>query len=1035
MTVLPIVERELRVASRQGKSYWTRLVAAGVAMALLGVALWSASLGARWSHSGLFQLLAWYGFVYCLFAGALATADCLSAEKRNDTFGLLFLTDLHGYDVVLGKLAASALGCFFGLLATLPILAVPLLMGGVQGTEFLRIAFSLVSTLLLSLAVGLLSSVLGRNPFRTTSAALLIMALLGLGLPLLSWWFDHGLKWHALAAWLRPASPFFAHRDAFSSGAWRPSSQFGPALFGTWIMALGAVLLSCQIATLAWRETSSASVWGRLHQQTAQWTAWNLGGGARRRSLRARLLNRNPFAWLAGREIIGSPGLLLLAAVVIILGGWAAAALPRGKAGLDDQFVIWLVVGIVLHCFTLAKWTTSACQPLAQDRSSGALELVLGTRLQVREIVRGQWQALRRQMLGPVLIVLLVHAWVLAQLLNLFFADSGWWAEATPKAIFIQSWRFLLFEVPLSRGWEEGLAVLAVSGAAIVLAAHWVTLGWVGMWMSLKLRQPRLAPWAALGLVLIPPWIVFVFILTAMLDYESVWTEERWFIVCFRVILLAHLIHDLMLSLWARRQLLLRFRAAAQERFVTGAPLSFKIWGNGFLRWASALGVLGLLLALFHWEENRRGQSAWNRLQAELAQRGERLEHPPPARVIVPPHLNFAEAPVVADLFDDRSGPQRGGYPAPPSPSALSSVSLSLKGGPRGYVAWDEGRSWAQQRATDLERWTLDYRAAALIPTNAAPQGPSSDILLAFRRFEGPLRELRNASQRPYCEIPDPGHDWRRSEVLCNVSEVLRYRASALLIQGSIEEAWADTALCLYLAEVLQGDRELLGAALQPIWEGLANGCWSPEQLVWFQARLEQFDLLSEYHPFCRTTMVEHIRVWERHRKRQRRGLWHVTGLFAPAGWIYQNQVDVYRLGQAYWIPLVDPEAQRVFPERARQAGGVLQRSKAFIRSTGNGPVAMAARLARVQTAVNQALVACALERYRAQYGQYPAALAELTANGFLEHLPSDLVDGQPLRYRRDHPLRFVLYSLGWNAKDDGGLSRQDLDWVWKYPT
>jgi hypothetical protein len=256
--------------------------------------------------------LAWYSFVYCLFAGALATADCLSAEKREDTLGLLFLTDLRGYDVILGKLVASAMSSVFGLAAMLPVLALPLLMGGVQWTDFLRIVLSLCSTLMLSLAVGLLTSVSGRSAFRTGSAALVIMAALGFGLPLLSLWFEHGLKWHALARWLQPASPFFLHRDAFYSAAWFPSNQFKLALLCTWVMTLGALALSCWMVTLAWREGGRRSFWTRVRHLVSGWSRWKYGGAQSRRRLRERLLTKNPFAWLAGREIVSSSGVLLL---------------------------------------------------------------------------------------------------------------------------------------------------------------------------------------------------------------------------------------------------------------------------------------------------------------------------------------------------------------------------------------------------------------------------------------------------------------------------------------------------------------------------------------------------------------------------------------------------------------------------------------------------------------------------------------------------------------------------------------------------
>src|SRR5207247_5618088 len=78
--------------------------------------------------------------VYCLLRGVGLTADCLSEEKREGTLGLLFLTDVRGYDVVFGKLVATSLNALYGVLAIVPVLAVPLLMGGVAAGEFGRIA-------------------------------------------------------------------------------------------------------------------------------------------------------------------------------------------------------------------------------------------------------------------------------------------------------------------------------------------------------------------------------------------------------------------------------------------------------------------------------------------------------------------------------------------------------------------------------------------------------------------------------------------------------------------------------------------------------------------------------------------------------------------------------------------------------------------------------------------------------------------------------------------------------------------------------
>ena len=111
MTVLPIVERELRVAARRRFTYWIRVV---LALGVMGIGGWVLlAAGSRTPPrvgAGMFVAMSICAFGYCLLAGLWTTADCLSREKREGTLGLLFLTDLKGYDIVLGKLAATSRG-------------------------------------------------------------------------------------------------------------------------------------------------------------------------------------------------------------------------------------------------------------------------------------------------------------------------------------------------------------------------------------------------------------------------------------------------------------------------------------------------------------------------------------------------------------------------------------------------------------------------------------------------------------------------------------------------------------------------------------------------------------------------------------------------------------------------------------------------------------------------------------------------------------------------------------------------------------
>jgi len=77
-------------------------------------------------------------------------------------------------------------------------------------------------------------------------------------------------------------------------------------------------------------------------------------------------------------------------------------------------------------------------------------------------------------------------------------------------------------------------------------------------------------------------------------------------------------------------------------------------------------------------------------------------------------------------------------------------------------------------------------------------------------------------------------------------------------------------------------------------------------------------------------------------------------------------------------------------------------------------------KMARIQAQLDLACVACALERFRLADGKYPDTLDAL-APQFIAQLPHDIITGQPLHYRRTDDGKFILYSIGWDDKDDGG--------------
>ena len=97
-------------------------------------------------------------------------------------------------------------------------------------------------------------------------------------------------------------------------------------------------------------------------------------------------------------------------------------------------------------------------------------------------------------------------------------------------------------------------------------------------------------------------------------------------------------------------------------------------------------------------------------------------------------------------------------------------------------------------------------------------------------------------------------------------------------------------------------------------------------------------------------------------------------------------------------------------------------------------------RTAHLQSLVDQAIVVCALERYRKAKGNYPTSLIDLSPV-FIDKIPWDIVNGLPLHYRKEGG-SFLLYSIGWNLKDDGGrtawtstnqhyVDPEEGDWTW----
>lgn len=151
-----------------------------------------------------------------------------------------------------------------------------------------------------------------------------------------------------------------------------------------------------------------------------------------------------------------------------------------------------------------------------------------------------------------------------------------------------------------------------------------------------------------------------------------------------------------------------------------------------------------------------------------------------------------------------------------------------------------------------------------------------------------------------------------------------------------------------------------------------------------------------------------------------------------------------------YYIPLADVSRRTFSPDVARRGDAALA-----AETKSANPFNVYARLmllpalgdaakkfAYGQASVDLARTAIALERCRLARGEFPETL-DVLAPQFIPKVPHDVIGGQRLKYHREADGLFVLYSIGWNETDDGGVvglkkdgpvDLQSGDSVWRYP-
>ena len=513
--------------------------------------------------------------------------------------------------------------------------------------------------------------------------------------------------------------------------------------------------------------------------------------------------------------------------------------------------------------------------------------------------------------------------------------------------------------------------------------------------------------------------------------------------------------------------------------------------------WASA-GLLSLVV-LFYSIEKWRGKRQWNQVVAAASARGENLSvlslHPDP----VSDDLNFAKIPFVAPLNDfvERMGDRRGGWRDPAKVKRLENISIHGQSNHKklnsNYQSWATGKPLSLGELAN--NWKMELSKAQNTnrdagKTNVVSSGQSPSILESIPgdgdesaramlslldAFSEELSTIQAAAEtHPGCRFPlayEKGMFMNvpQHPILRDWMQVFCIRAIAEVRLGRGDAALADIKTALKLADY---NRQLGGFmsgpswakyilfCVRPIWEGIEAGKWTGPQLDQIRMLPLGIQPLNHYQTFLREEIWREMDLINQlvpiapptgasnlfKNEDVSLFLWMLDWGY-PKGWSFQDQALNYRLYERELL-VVEPALGRIHMEN-HLAGPQLQSLDigyaVFISPKINECMkGILEDLAYSHTTIMQALIACSLEEYRLEHGQYPQSLNDMSPS---HPFPSDPFNGQPFKYLRPEPDRYTLYSVGWNQTDEGGqvhfyengndkrLQLNEGDWAWVMPS
>lgn len=477
-------------------------------------------------------------------------------------------------------------------------------------------------------------------------------------------------------------------------------------------------------------------------------------------------------------------------------------------------------------------------------------------------------------------------------------------------------------------------------------------------------------------------------------------------------------------------------------------------------------------IVLFYSVTSYFGRREWAATKKALEDRGEKLALadfiPPP----IPDELNFFAAPSFVEIAGqdlvEVEGESSPGPRVPHAKQRLTTVNKAV-GSPFRY------KRSPSPVLTDLAVAADYYQSEGKVPASARPA--AEVVLEALDPARSVVDEIALYAERPGARFPIRYGDGIAAHLphlghLLTLSKYLSLRAIAWMELGRGDEAARDILLILRLADSMKGEPMLItllarfsvvAIANRTLWEGIARSAWDDSQLAVFEGRLRGYDLLLETQGALRAersmmltalesalqgaTFGDLVRALTESKVES--SPWPLANSFYPKGWVYADMARIATVQQK-WLDLLDdrdiglrPTGFEFRTHDLLESSFLTKIQRLLSANTLPSLAGIVPRGFYAQAGIDQTRAALALERYRLANGDFPSALAPLVPQ-FIAAVPTDVMTGQPLQYRRISPEDFILWSIGWDAIDDGGKApdsdrnplTQKGDWVWtRQPT